>query len=345
MPIDYGPILSDIERALIEHYAHHPHPSGNGKSTQFERTVEDIARRKFAEYDRSHGYPENYHIVEFLGGTTFPDIIVRIEGTDSKVGIEVKYHNSANDWKTKGNSTYGKTQVEGLTEIYVVFGKFHRETCEIKVRPYGECISGISVTHSPRYDIDMETTSDFCVSELGIPYDTLRSYHPDQRKIYINTYIAKTKYATLSNIESDKRTELITQAFILFPEIFSKNPHVRYNNFSVWLFANSVICKNVRDFLTAGGQNEIDGVTFPKVFVTFHNHIDRIKRTIAAIPPQVLARAWFGSATSVGQVPAGDAERISQWLALATEYHGGDESLIKGNRLNFRETLKEWFGI
>ena len=345
MPIDYDSILETIQQELINYYAHNPHPRGNWKSTQFEKAVERIAKRVFAEYDRTHGLPEHYHVVEYLGGNIFPDIIVRIGTTNEKVGIEVKYHDSSDDWKTKGNSTYAKTQVDGLTEIYVVFGKFDHGTCDIKARPYGDCISGISVTHNPRYDINMKATSDFCVSELGIPYDTLRRYLPEQRKIYINTYIAKTKYATFSNVEPERREKLITEAFILFPEMFAKNPKIRYNNFSVWLFANNVICKNVRDFLTAGGQDTIDGTTFPKVFITLYNHIDQIKRTIGILPPQVLARAWYGDVTAASRIPVATADLLNCWLSLATDYHGGDTSIIKDTTLNFKDTLQTWFGI
>lgn len=235
--------------------------------------------------------------------------------------------------------------LDGLIEIYVAFGKFNNGACDIKVRPYGECISGISITHSPRYDIDMEATSDFCANELGIPYSTLRHLPPDHRKIYVNTYIAKTKYSTFTNIDSERKQELITQAFILFPEIFAKNSLVRYNNFSVWLFANNVICKNVRDFLTAGGQDTIDGTTFPKVFITLYNHIDQIKRTIGILPPQVLARAWYGDVAASSRIPVATADLLNCWLSLATDYHGGDTSIIKDTTLNFKDTLQMWFGI
>ena len=259
--------------------------------------------------------------------------------------MEVKYHSSSNDWKTKGNSTYGTTQVDGLCEIYIVFGKFVHNTCDIRIRPYGECISGISITHRPRYDIDMDSSVDFCSDELGISYGELCQLTPEQRKIHINTYIAKTKYTTLSSVEADRKKLLISQALVLFPEIFSRNPRRRYNNFSVWLFANNVICKNVRDFLTAGGQDEISGITVPKVFVTLYNHIECVKNEIEHIPPQVLARAWYGSVSEVGNIPTDTPGRLRCWLALATNYHGDETSTIKGTNLNFKCTLLNWLGL
>ena len=48
MPIDYNSILETIQQELINYYAHNPHPRGNGKSTQFEKAVEKIAKSVFA---------------------------------------------------------------------------------------------------------------------------------------------------------------------------------------------------------------------------------------------------------------------------------------------------------
>lgn len=345
MPIDYTAIMLDIQNRLKDFYNFHPFPSGNSQSSQFEKAVEKISKQVFASYDQTNGLSENYHAVEYLGGSAFPDIIVHIGESNQKIGIEAKYHISGSDWKTKGNSTYANTQVNGLLEIYVVFGRFDHNACDIKVRPYGMCISGISITHSPRYDIDMDATSDFCSDELGISYNTLRQLTSEQRRIHINTYIAKTKYTFFSNVDADKRNTLITQAFILFPEMFSQNSKIRYSNFSVWLFSNNIICKNVRDFLTSGGQGKIDGITFPKIYVTLYRHIDHIKNTIGSMPPQVLARAWYGSVAQMERVPASADDRLRSWLDLATAQHGSEESLIEDTALNFKTTLLSWFDI
>lgn len=345
MPTDYAAIMLEIQKKLIDFYTNNSFPDGNNKSTQFEIAVFEASKEVVATYDRNNGLPQDYHTVEYLGGNIFPDIIIHIGATDQKVGMEVKYHSSSNDWKTKGNSTYGTTQVDGLCEIYIVFGKFVHNTCDIRIRPYGECISGISITHRPRYDIDMDSSVDFCSDELGVSYGELCQLTPEQRKIHINTYIAKTKYTTLSSVEADRKKLLISQALVLFPEIFSRNPRRRYNNFSVWLFANNVICKNVRDFLTAGGQDEISGITVPKVFVMLYNHIECVKNEIEHIPPQVLARAWYGSVSEVGNIPTDTPGRLRCWLALAINHHGDETSTIKGTNLNFKRTLLNWLGL
>lgn len=345
MMFDYSAIMLNIQNNLADYYSKNSLPCGEGKSLQFERTATEIIRDTFSSADRSSGYSQEYHSVEYLGENVFPDVVVHIGTTGRKIGIEIKYHISGDNWKTKGNSTFASTQVDGLEEIYILFGKFDHNACAIKIRPYGECISGISITHNPRYDIDMDSKVDFCRKELGMSYDDLRQLEPEQRKIHINTYIAKTRYTAFSNINANDKKELITQAFILFPEIFSKNAQIRYNNFSVWLFANNVICKNVRDFLTAGGKDKINGILFPKVYVTFHNHLDHIKKTIGIIPSQVLARAWYGSVTKVTLVPDNTNGRLQCWLNLSTTYHGGDTSLIEKTNLNFKNTLSLWLGL
>lgn len=341
MPFDHLAIMNEIERELMSYYNDHDYPSGDSKSLQFERAAVEVIKNRFDQLST----PQQGYTVEYLGGTVFPDVVVHIGTEEQKIGIEIKYHASANNWKTKGNSTYATTQIDGLEEIYILFGKFDHNNCSIKIRPYGQCIAGISITHNPRYEIDMETEVDFCSNELGISYDNLRRLTPEQRKIHINTYIAKTKYTTFSNIDYDTTKRLITHAFILFPEIFAKNPRIRYNDFSVWLFSNNVICKNVRDFLTAGGQENIDGALFPKVYVTFRGYADRIVNTIGEIPSQVLARAWYGVVSRMDDVPETATDRLHCWINLATTYHGGETSLIEKTPFNFKNTLSSWLGI
>lgn len=101
----------------------------------------------------------------------------------------------------------------------------------------------------------------------------------------------------------------------------------------------------VRDFLTAGGQDEISGITVPKVFVMLYNHIECVKNEIEHIPPQVLARAWYGSVSEVGNIPTDTPGRLRCWLALATNHHGDETSTIKGTNLNFKRTLLNWLGL
>lgn len=121
MPTDYAAIMLEIQKKLIDFYTNNSFPDGNNKSTQFEIAVFEASKEVFATYDRNNGLPQDYHTVEYLGGNIFPDIIIHIGATGQKVGMEVKYHSSSNDWKTKGNSTYGTTQVDGLVEIIYVF--------------------------------------------------------------------------------------------------------------------------------------------------------------------------------------------------------------------------------
>lgn len=349
MENSYTEVMENIADMLESFYSENSFPSGNNKSTQFENCVVEIAKVAFCEFDKGRGAPNGSHKVKFMGGKIFPDIVIEEGETGRTFGVEVKYHDSGDDWKTKGNSTYATTQVEGLEEIYLVFGKFDNNAncCRVKARPYGECISGISITHKPRYDIDMTMEEDFCAKELGVSYSTLRNLGKEQREIYVNSYIARTQYASLSAVSKEKRRMLIAQGFILFPEIFSTNPSIRYNNFSAWLFANNVICKNVRDFLTAGGRESIDGQIYPKVFYTLYDHIDTIKRCIAEVPAQVLAQAWYSSAEEVDRIQDDWSDRLRLWLELVTKHHGGKETVIgKGSTtVNFKDTLQKWLGL
>lgn len=98
MPTDYAAIMLEIQKKLIDFYTNNSFPDGNNKSTQFEIAVFEASKEVFATYDRNNGLPQDYHTVEYLGGNIFPDIIIHIGATDQKVGMEVKYHSSSNDY-------------------------------------------------------------------------------------------------------------------------------------------------------------------------------------------------------------------------------------------------------
>ena len=74
-----------------------------------------------------------------------------------------------------------------------------------------------------------------CGGELGISFDELRNLPRAQREIIINSYMAQKEYTELTDRED--RSEIQSQAFILFPEIFSTSNRRKYKRLGVWLYA------------------------------------------------------------------------------------------------------------
>ena len=72
-------------------------------------------------------------------------------------------------------------RVEDIERIYIVFGKFGGKF-DVRYRLYQECLPEISVTHSPRYKINMELALGHSIfDKIGIEYDVLRK-DPDSLK-------------------------------------------------------------------------------------------------------------------------------------------------------------------
>lgn len=198
----------------------------------------------------------------------FPDIV-----DNEYFGVEVKV-TKKNDWKSIGNSVLESSRVINIEKIYVLFGKLGGDV-GVRVRSYEECLSGIAVTHYPRYKIDMDLAEGKTIFDLmGISYDSLRNdTNPVKpiRAYYSSTLkegqelwwvsddldesTASTPVIqTFSSLSSDKKTRLKAEAFILFPEIFSNSTTKFENVAAYWITKHNIVCPNVRDIFTAGGQ-------------------------------------------------------------------------------------------
>ncbi len=106
--------------------------------------------------------------ISLVSGACFPDIVAH-----NYYGIEVKSTNK-NKWVSTGSSILESTRVQSVERIFLTFGKLGKPV-SFKSRPYEECLSGIAVTHYPRYLIDMELPKGESIFEqMKIPYDDFR---------------------------------------------------------------------------------------------------------------------------------------------------------------------------
>jgi hypothetical protein len=218
--------------------------------------------------DNAKGTPfENS--IELISGQKFPDIIA-----NGFYGVEVKT-SKQNHWTTTGNSVLESTRVDGIERIFMLFGKMVTPI-EFKCRPYEDCLSEVVVTHSPRYQINMDLgDGDTIFDKLGIPYDTLRKESNPIKHItdYYRKFLKTgeevwwldqddSKSTGLiiqlwNNLSSQKRKEHLLKAMVLFPEIFSNRPD-KFNRASVWLInSHGIVCPNIRDIFTAGGKESL----------------------------------------------------------------------------------------
>lgn len=208
----------------------------------------------------------------------FPDIVAA-----GFFGIEVKA-TKKDDWRSIGNSVLESSRVDTVEKIYMFFGKLGGSP-DIKFRNYEDCLKGISVTHYPRYQIDMlmdETNSIF--KKMGVEYDeirkssnpvsTIRSYYKQQMRegdaLWWIGDDAEDMPAlspiikNFSSLDRDTKEEIKAKIFCYFPEIFSETTK-KYERIPAYLASQyGVVTANLRDNFTAGGQVTVtyQGETF-----------------------------------------------------------------------------------
>ncbi|WP_291316772.1 hypothetical protein [Desulfuromonas sp.] len=195
------------------------------------------------------------------GSTSFPDIKYET------YGIEVK--TSKKSWTSLGNSIMEGTRRVGVESIYVVF--LNKDALEIKVGKYEDCLSDIKVTHSPRYEINMELGDspnvfdkieedyeDFRVSKDKVK--TLKKYvlekgekgsYPwwiDEESGVTSTSFEIKNFASLSPCKKEYyRVEIMC----CFPETLSGN----YGAAAIYLCTKyGYYNKSFRDLFSSGGR-------------------------------------------------------------------------------------------
>ena len=221
--------------------------------------------------------------IRLVSGASFPDIVA-----DGYYGVEVK-STKENKWKSIGSSILESTRIPGVEKIYLTFGKLGAPV-RFMSRPYEECLSGVSVTHYPRYQIDMELRpGETIFDKINIPYDELRrmdnpvkpisNYYksqlaPGQSLRWASDYIESTAVSPIlrmwSTISATEKRDFTASALAFFPDVFGS----KYENYTLWLITTaSVVNPNVRDQFSAGGQ--------------FTYTIDSVGQTYSGLPAVV----------------------------------------------------------
>lgn len=113
MMFDYSAIMLNIQNNLADYYSKNSLPCGEGKSLQFERTATEIIRDTFSSADRSSGYSQEYHSVEYLGGNVFPDVVVHIGqlGEKSELRLNITFPETIGKLKATVLSLLHKSMV------------------------------------------------------------------------------------------------------------------------------------------------------------------------------------------------------------------------------------------
>lgn len=304
---------------------------------KLENVVADIMK------DKAKGTPfENS--IELISGQKFPDIIA-----NKFYGIEVKT-TKQNHWTSTGNSVLESTRVDGIKRIFILFGKMVNPV-EFKCRPYEDCLSEVVVTHSPRYLINMDLQAGQTIfDKLDIPYDTLRNYpnpikpitdyyrqflKPGEEVWWLDQEDPKSTGLIIklwNNLPVESRRHYMLKSMVLFPEIFGSRPD-KFNRLAVWLVnSEGIVCPNIRDVFTAGGQGIIEWKKkqyfgIPRILINLSDSIVELKIILNELEIDILEKYWNLSISN----------KVNDWLGLI------NENIKELKSLNIAEYLKDKF--
>ena len=318
-PLDeFRLLMKNTDAALNKYAATHPKYFKDRGGKKLETDVAS-ALNECAQGTQFEG------TIKLVSGASFPDIVAK-----KIYGVEVK-STEKNHWKSIGSSILESTRDKNVERIFLTFGKLG-DPVQFLSRPYEECLSGITVTHYPRYQIDMclepgQTIFD----ELNIEYDVLRKmddpvepvaeYYRSKlgegEKLWWARDIAESSPPIIrfwSNLPREERNQLIASGFAYFPEVINGD----YNRFSMWLVTEKgIICPNVRDQFSAGGKKPIT-IEFKEIYMpaVYKNLLKYHIETLSFIqntPEDVLYPHWRQKIKK---------DRASQWLDIAVNKIG-----------------------
>ena len=205
--------------------------------------------------------------IKLVSGLSFPDIVA-----ETFYGVEVKSTQS-DHWKSTGSSIIETTRNKNVERIYLLFGKLGGIP-KFRCRPYEDCLYDITVTHSPRYLIDMNTDQDNTIfAKMHTSYEELRTSKDSiaqVRRYYRDLLKVEKKNAMpwwldeiedrsnnlmikhITSLTSEEKQIIIAQVYMLFPECMIGG---NYMEPAMWLVAyHKVVSYNMRDYFSAGGQ-------------------------------------------------------------------------------------------
>lgn len=214
--------------------------------------------------------------IEVVSGARFPDIQAGVY-----YGVEVKT-TKGNKWKSVGSSIVESTRIKEVSMIYMLFGKLGGEFAEFRCKPYEDCLDNISLTHQPRYQIDMELEEKqqaTIFQKMKTDYNAFRLYDEKEKIQMVRQYFRSTAkegkemswwigeeesettvpmtIRFLNDASKEEKRDILARMFILFPELLSNKTQTKYKRAILWLCSRrALLCSNIRDFFSSGGQVE-----------------------------------------------------------------------------------------
>lgn len=260
--------------------------------------------------------------IKQTGAHAFPDIVA-----NGYFGVEVKI-TVKDQWISTGNSVLETSRIEEVERIFIMFGKLGGQP-DVRYRLYQECLPEISVTHSPRYKINMDLQSGKSIfDKMGVDYDELRtsgdtiqqikSYYRKQLKdgeglwwIDEESESSSPVIKQFRTLEPENKERFKVDCMILLPELFKSRAN--YERAATYMITEfGAVSTSLRDAFSAGGQQEVlvarEKKSVSQILSQLHDYAPKIASRINGIDEELLKFYW--------QVQSVEVDRIKQWKNL-----------------------------
>ncbi len=257
----------------------------------------------------------------------FPDFVIFDIESGKKVGLEVKKTDS-NKWKVPGGSVFESLRNE-TEETYVLMGKLGGVP-ETRLRKYQACIEDLTVTHSPRFqlNLDLDEGEDYLTKNDA--QDLLNLSEGDELNRRIrellrtsrSTWYSEQNVTAYSELSQEEKEKYLNDGVALFPEVVGRD----YTKFTPWMVYKCLIwCGNVRDIFSAGGTVLRNGMYISAVMNRILTNTNKIFARIATMTKEEQIKYW-------GKYEERTIERIDIWIDLINKNLKFSTKLVNKNK-------------
>lgn len=294
---DFVSLLKKTKKLLLKHLSR----SKNISPADFEGAVFELMVKaaKGTTFDGT---------IEQTGTYAFPDIIA-----NKYFGVEVKM-TTRDHWTSTGNSVLESSRIVDVERIYIMFGKFGGKF-DVRYRLYQECLPEISVTHFPRYRINMKLPKGQSIfDKMGVDYDALRKgdnsinavkdYYRERLKDGEELWwidadqdkVASPIIKPFRGLSKEVREDFIVEAMILFPEIFGSS-NTKFERAAAYLITEyNAVCANLRDHFSSKGKMIVrvkgKNISIPRIYFNMRSRAKAIKKKIDALDEETIKHYW-----------------------------------------------------
>ena len=259
----------------------------------------------------------------------FPDI--KVNG----FGVEVKF--TQNDtWNAVGNSIFEGMRDSDVSDVYVLYGKAGG-TPEVRWDRYGDCVTHVRVSNSPRFVISMDRgEAQSLFTNISVSYEEFAALSDDEKMRHVRDYSRENlqpgerlwwleeshtlpvNVRLYANLPQDEKRVLRAEAALLCPKVCA-GPRVRgkYDDAAMYLLTHhGVLCTQVRDLFSAGSvalrQDAARGGNYTQRAL---EDIQDLMRAAAERLDDALFVEYWGASCPPHR-------RIDEWLVRADKWAG-----------------------